>query len=94
MCHPANNKSVSFIFVHIQKATNTLNLLTNPIYQIYVFCFSYHIVNLFFIGKWILTYKGGLFPLIRDVTTIEKQLDGEKEIGAEKEYYRVFYIKY
>ena len=40
------------------------------------------------------TCKGGLFPLIRDVRTIEKQLDGEKEIGAEKEYYRVFHIKY
>ena len=50
---------VFFIFVSIRKPTNTLNHLTNSIYEIYIFCFSYifyFIVNLFFIGKQILTY--------------------------------------
>ena len=59
LCHPANNNSVFLIFVSIQKPTNTFNRLTNSIYEIYIFCFSYifyFIVNLFFIGKQILTY--------------------------------------
>ena len=51
LCNPAYNKSVSSIFVSIQKATNILNLLTNPICEIYIFHFSYLIVNSFFIGK-------------------------------------------
>ena len=50
---------VFFIFVSIQKPTNTFNLSSNSIYEIYIFYFSYifyFIVNLFFIGKYILTY--------------------------------------
>ena len=39
-----------FIFVNIQKAKSTLNLLTKPIFKIYIFYFSYPIV-IFFIGK-------------------------------------------
>ena len=49
-----------FIFVSIQKPTNTFNRLTNSIYEIYIFYFSYisyFIVNLFFIeNKYLLTY--------------------------------------
>ena len=49
-----------FIFVSIQKPTNTLNRLTNSIYEIYIFYFSYisyFIVNRFFIeNKYFLTY--------------------------------------
>ena len=40
-----------FIFVSIQKPTNTFNLSSNSIYEIYIFYFSYifyFIVNLFF----------------------------------------------
>ena len=47
------------IFVSIQKPTNTFNFSSNSIYEIYIFYFSYifyFIVNLFFIGKYILTY--------------------------------------
>ena len=52
----ANNKSV-FIFVDIQKATNTLNLLTNPICQISMFYFSYLIIIFFSLAnKYLLTY--------------------------------------
>ena len=50
---------VFFIFVSIQKPTNTFNLSSNSIYEIYIFYFSYifyFIVNFFFIGKYILTY--------------------------------------
>ena len=39
--HSANNKSVFLIFVSIQKPTNTFNRLTNSIYKIYIFYFSY-----------------------------------------------------
>ena len=43
------------IFVSTQKATYTLNLLTNPICEIYIFYFSYTMV-IFFIGKYLLIY--------------------------------------
>ena len=50
---------VIFIFDSIQKATNTLNPLTNSICEIYVFYFSYSIVNFSFdwqINAYFLTY--------------------------------------
>ena len=53
--HPTNNKSVFFIFANIQKATNTLNLLTNPICEIHIFYFSYRTV-IFFHWQIKLTY--------------------------------------
>ena len=65
----ANNKSV-FIFVNIQKATNTLNLLTNTIYQISMFYFSYLIMNLFFhwqINTCLLTYPNPYFKVNRKI---------------------------
>ena len=34
--------------------------------------------------------KSGLFPLIKDRRTIDKQLGGEKEIRGEKEYCKYF----
>ena len=37
--NPANNKS-DFIFVSVQKATNSLTLLNIPIYETYIFYFS------------------------------------------------------
>ena len=50
-----------FIFVSIQKPTNTFNHLTNSNYKIYIFYFSYifyFIVNLFYwqINTYLLTY--------------------------------------
>ena len=57
-CVTLPTAKVFFIFASIQKATNTLNFLTNRIYKTYIFYFSYPIV-IFFFGKkntYLLTY--------------------------------------
>ena len=96
MCHPANNNSVFLIFVSIQKPTNTFNRLTNSIYEIYIFYFSYifyFIVNLFFIGKQILTYLQASPPTVPSelfklfVCNIKKLLVWC--ISAKKNYYNI-----
>ena len=53
-CVILQTTKVFFIFASIQKPTNTLNLLTNSIYKIYIFYFSYifcFIVNLFLLAN-------------------------------------------
>ena len=46
-CVILSTKRVFFIFVNIQKAMDTFNLLTRPVCEFYTFYFSYPIVTFF-----------------------------------------------
>ena len=62
-CVILSTTKVFFIIVDIQKPVNSLNRLTNSVYEIYIFYFSYiyyFILNVFFIDKQILTYLASL----------------------------------
>ena len=55
--------SIFFVFVSIQKAANTFNLLTNPIYEFYIFYFRYPIVIFFSLAnKYLLSYLPTYLP--------------------------------
>ena len=72
---------VFFIFVNSQKVTSTLNLLTNPICEIYVFYFGYPTVNFFpLVNKYLLTYFKTTFSISKyaanlafDVSSLKDQ---------------------